>query len=231
MRYVASIVVACFLCGCRPAVTESDRSLIAEHTSDELYGIDSTIEAKPDELNQEHPDMKELFLHFLESPDRDSYLAVRNALISSEHYDPYSDEMDKINELLDAGKLEEAREKLSESMPNLLLSPSAHLTISFIAEKSDDEKGAKMEGFIAATCCEGVLATGDGTKDNPYIVVRTSDEHDVVQYLGKQFTRQSLIEDGNRYFDRINCDDGSELWFDVTDPYNKLGEAFGEGSP
>jgi len=110
--------------------------------------------------------MKELFFKFVESPDRESYLAVRNALVSSEHYDPYSNELDKIDELLDAEKLDEAREKVSASMPNLLLSPRAHLTIAFIAEKANDEKAAKMEGLIAAICCEGILATGDGILSN-----------------------------------------------------------------
>ncbi len=172
--------------------------------------------------------MKELFFDFLESPNRETYLAVRDALVSSEFYQPYSDEMSDIGDLLDAGKLDEAAEKLAASMPNLLLSPRAHLMLSFLAKETNEEDHAKMEGFIAATCCEGVLSTGEGTQESPYVVVRTSDEHDVVQYLGKQFKQQSLVEDGDRHFDRIDCEDGAEIWFDITDAYNQLHSRFGD---
>jgi hypothetical protein len=166
--------------------------------------------------------MHELFLKFIKSPNRESYMAIRTALISSEQYSPYSNEMESIDELLDAGKLEEAREKLSSSIPNLLLSPRAYMMFSFIEEKLQNEENAEAERYIAATCCEGILATGDGTESNPYIVVRPSDEYDVIQYLGKQVIGQSLIKDSEHSFDLIDCDDGSKLWFDVTDAINKV---------
>lgn len=173
--------------------------------------------------------MGELFARFLESPDRESYIAVRTALVSSDYYDAYSNEMDGLDQLLDAGKFEEASRKLTDSMPNLLLSPWAHFIMSFIADKLNDEKGAHAESLIAAACCKGILATGDGTKDKPYIVVRVSDEYDVLQYVGKGLELQSLIHDGNRHFDLVKCRDGSELWFDITDAFNKRREVFGDG--
>lgn len=166
--------------------------------------------------------MRDLFLKFIKSPNHESYMAIRNELISSEHYNPYSDEMNSIDELLDRGKLEEAREKLSSSMPNLLLSPCAYMKFSFIEEKLQNEENAEMEKYIAAICCEGIITTGDGTRSNPYIVVRPSDEYDVVQYIGKQVKRQSLIKDGEHYFDLIDCDDGSKLWFNVTDTIRNM---------
>lgn len=161
----------------------------------------------------------EQFLRFLKAPDSESYLAVRAALVSSEHYDPYSDEMETIDEMLSSGKLAEAREMLLESMPNLFLSPRAHMTLSYIAENASDDEGAQMEGFIAATCAKAILATGDGSKENPYIVVRTSDEHDVVPLLGKQPRSQSLVRDGDRYLDVMRYNDGKEMYFDITDAF------------
>jgi hypothetical protein len=171
--------------------------------------------------------MRDLFLKFIQSPSRDTYLAIHEAVSSSDQYSPYSDEMDSIHELLDQGRYEDARSRISESMPNLLLSPRAHLFLALIAEKTGDEKGSQMEKFIAASCAEGIMATGDGSLDRPYIVLRTSDEHDIVDYCGKQFAGQALIDKDTRHFDRISCADGSELWFDITIPYNKLQEQFG----
>ena len=123
---------------------------------------------------------------------------------------------------------EEATERLAQAMPNLLLSPRAHMVFAFIADKTGDEKTAEVEQLVAAACCEGILATGDGTKANPYLVVRTSDERDVMHYLDRQFKQQSLVEDGDRHLDLIECEDGSEMWFDITDAYAKLGESLGD---
>ena len=81
--------------------------------------------------------------------------------------------------------------------------------------------------LVAATCCEGILATGDGTKEKPYLVTRTSDEYDILQYLDKQFGGQALVSDGDRNFDVMTCSDGTELWFDITDPFKKLEESLG----
>jgi hypothetical protein len=171
--------------------------------------------------------MKKLFIAFVESQNLESYLAVRAALVSSEHYDPYSNDINTVDELLAAGNIEAAQHCLSEAMPNLLLSPRSHLLASFIARESSNEPASEMEGFLAAICCRGILMTGDGTRSNPYIVLRSSDEYDVAQYLEKEPRMQSLVHDGNRHLDRIECSDGSELWFDVTDAYNRLQDALG----
>ena len=160
--------------------------------------------------------------------DRDSFAALRAEIVSSEKYDPYSRELDEVNALLDAGDFEAAHCKLTEAMPNLFLSPAAHLAIAYVAEQTDDEESAKMEAFLAAMCCEGILTTGEGSRANPYLVLRTSDEYDVLQYLGKSFTGQALVEDGERHLDRMTCADGTELWFDITDAYNQLAQRSGE---
>src|SRR5690606_4912356 len=147
----------------------------------------------------------EVFSKFLQSPDRESYLAVHAVLIASEHYDPYSRELNKIEELIDAGELDTAREQLAAAMRNLLLSPKAHWTAGLIAKQSNDQDGARMAGLVGVRCCQGIVATGDGSKRRPYIVTRVSDEYDVLQYLEKQPVGQALTGIGNRHFDVIRC--------------------------
>jgi hypothetical protein len=163
--------------------------------------------------------VKEEFFRFLHTPCCATFVAVLACVASSEKYNPLSDELERANEFLDAGKLDEARSLLRESMPNLLLSPGAHSMLAYIAEQVGDDQTAEMEGKLAATCAEGVLATGDGSNESPYLVLRISDEHDVIAYLGKEFESQSLVEDGERHLDRVRCTDGSELWFDVTQAF------------
>ena len=47
-------------------------------------------------------------------------------------------------------------------------------------------------------------------------MLRISDEYDVVDSLGTRPVSQGLIVDGPRRVDRIECQDGRTLHFDVT---------------
>ena len=171
--------------------------------------------------------MKELLIEFVQDPSQDNFLALRSAFIESEDYDPYSDEMDQIDSLIEDEKWDEAQEALGLAMRNLMLSPRAHLAMSFVAKKMGNEMAEKMEGFLASTCCQGIIETGDGTKESPYLVTRTSDEYDVLAYLQQEFAGQSLHESEGRTYDLVKCSDGTELWFDISDCYKKLKDQFG----
>lgn len=166
--------------------------------------------------------MRELFINFVQSPDRDSYFAIREAVRASEHYQPYSADLREVFKLMNEDRLHEARELLAVSMPNLLLSPAAHWIGAQLAEKAQDVNRAAMEQFVAAICCEGIRSTGEGTQETPYVVLHPSDEHDLLHYLGKEPQSQSLIVDGDRHLDCIECTDGSTLWFDITDAFRML---------
>jgi len=167
-------------------------------------------------------DMRRDFVKFLASPDRHSYLCIRGLVVASGQYNPYSDEPEKVDQLLQDGQLEEARSTISEALPNLLLSPRAHLVLAVIAEKTGDKEAAQAERLIARICAEGILASGSGSRAEPYPVVRTSDEYDVLSYLGKELKLQELVHDGGRHLDVMRCEDGSEIWFDVTDAFDRL---------
>ncbi len=166
--------------------------------------------------------MREELIQFIQSPDRDTYLAFRAKLIASEGYEPYSDEIDAAGELYEQQKIEEARDAIQNSMGNLILSPRAHQLLGFLHHKLGDEQAAQMEMMIGQACLEGILASGDGSANNPYVVARTSDEHDVIESLGKQLKQQSLSHSDDKHLDLIQCTDGSEYWFDITDAYNQL---------
>jgi hypothetical protein len=172
--------------------------------------------------------MTDLFIKFLQSPNRETFLSVRDSVAGSEKYCPYSNEISSIAKLLGEAQYEEAHTQIGNAMPNLLLSPSIHLYSAIVADRRGDAEGAKMERFIAYCCVQGIMATGDGSHEKPYLVLRTSDEYDVVQFLGKQPTSQSLHNEPSRDLDLINCEDGSELWFDITIPYAKLADLFGQ---
>lgn len=173
--------------------------------------------------------MKVEFLAFLKSPGVETYLAVRTELVCSEAYDPYSIELVEAEKLLAAKKLREAGRLVAGSMPNLLLSPRAHLTLAYISSREDDEKDAEGEGMIASLLADAILATGDGSEARPYLVVRSTDEYDVLQYLGKEPTGQAAHRREKQHLDCIACADGTSVWFDITDARAMLEGGSDEG--
>jgi hypothetical protein len=173
-------------------------------------------------------DIDQLFADFVESPDRGAYLAVRRQVVASHAYQPYSDEFTTAEEFLDLYRLDEARAALEETLPNLLLSPRAHRLLAEIESADNDVQAADRERRIADACVAGILATGDGSEQQPWLVLRTSDEYDVLAHLGKRPEMQSLVRGDGKSFDLISCTDDSEVWFDVTDAFEQLGKSLGQ---
>ena len=165
---------------------------------------------------------EELFAKFLEKPGRETYLAVFKAVTEAESYDPYSMELNGAWDLIKERKFKEAQEKLEKAMPNLLLSPRAHSMAAMAAEGLDDAAKAKAEREAAAKCLDGMLATGDGSPDKPYLVTRVSDEYDLLRHLKKARTSQGLRHKGGKAFDVMSCADGTEVWFDITVVFGSL---------
>jgi hypothetical protein len=180
---------------------------------------DESLESQKDSSPSE---LGELFWNLLESPSAETYLRVRKKVIESGCYKPYSYELREIDALLAQEKYQEAQNLLQEAMPNLLLSPRAHLFRAWIAEKTGNSEEMQMEREIAGCIARGILSTGDGSASRPYVVMRTTDEHDLVGYLGKEFSQQALLQADGKSMDRVACSDGSSLCFDITDAYNSL---------
>jgi hypothetical protein len=166
--------------------------------------------------------MKQEFFEFIESPEAENYEAIRKLVLAFPGYDPYSQDLYDLSDLLDAGKFVEVQQGVSRGMPNLLLSPRAHMLAAFAAEQTGDEKVADVEKYIAQACVKGILSTGAGTYENPYRVVRTSDEYDVLQYLEQEVEKQSLQSAEQKHLDVILTKQGREVVFDITDAYETL---------
>ena len=173
--------------------------------------------------------MRDLFAAFLDDPTRERFLAVRQALVADPAYDPYSTDLDDAENLFTEKQYAAAHRRLSDAMPNLLLSPRAHLIASLAARELDDTKAHEFENFVCFRCLDGLLATGDGGEDQPFLVLRTSDIYDVLLHQQKELAQQSLVQKGGRSYDHMTCTDGTELWFDVTDAYERLRQQLGGG--
>lgn len=173
--------------------------------------------------------MQELFVAFLQSPSPESFRAIRDAVAGHPKYDGYSRDLSAMEEAYQQKRYADVKAAFGGAQPNLLLSPGAHLLLSMALRDEGDAKNADLERFICYRCVEGIQSTGDGTRERPWPVLRTSDEYDVLGALGKQFSGQALAHENGRSYDKMTCADGSELWFDVTDMFAALARRMNEG--
>ena len=153
---------------------------------------------------------------YLDEPSAGRFVQLRDAVAGSPGYAPYAGRLDPAYALLDQGKYDEARHYLLSLLPNWLLNPGIHHVLSVVYRELGDERGARLERAMARAMLWGILSTGDGSAARPYLVLRSADEYDVLRHLGKRPRQQALVEQGGRRCDRQICDDGSEVWFDVT---------------
>lgn len=160
--------------------------------------------------------MEREFIRFVEQPSAETYLAAREAMLRVE---PESLTAADVVELARLLRSEEHQALLdhTESLPaTAALSPRVHFYAAEAATALGDLERAELERFLFVVCLQGILATGDGSEDRPYTICHASDENDVLEALEKKAERQTLVQLEEDVCDVVDCDDESEIWFNVT---------------
>jgi hypothetical protein len=152
----------------------------------------------------------------LADPTPETLEPLRDAVRSAPGFDPELRVREQAAALLREGRHDDAVTALEASMPGSLLSPAAHAMLATALRHTGRPEGAARHARLARAALEGILATGDGTAERPWSVLRISDEYDVVDSLGTRPVSQGLLVDGARRVDRVECQDGRTLHFDVT---------------
>jgi hypothetical protein len=163
--------------------------------------------------------MKELFLNFIQEPTKESFLELRSFIINHDEYEPYSEDIRNINNLLRQNNF---RKVALYTNINILLSPRAHMYKSFALKKLNDEDGADMESNIGQTILEGIQLTGNGSLEKPYLVTRIDDERDFLKHIEEVFVSQALVNDIDKSYDCITTASGKNIYFDITDCFKKM---------
>jgi hypothetical protein len=159
----------------------------------------------------------DLLSAFLDTPNADTYLALRAALIHSPDYDAASGALTDFTELVKAGDHEAVRAAIPSLMAQFLVSPQAHMLLATSAKNAGDSAMQKREEVMAMACLHGIADTGDGSAEAPYRCVHVSDQYDLANAKGLTVTGQtSDVQDG-RFHDILFCDDSSEMHFDMTE--------------
>lgn len=152
----------------------------------------------------------------LADPTPETLEPLRDAVRAAPGFDPELRVRGRVDALLREGRFDDAVAALEETMPGSLLSPAAHAMLATALEHTGRAEGAARHARLARAALDGILATGDGTAERPWSVLRISDEYDVVDSLGTRPVSQGLLADATRRIDRIECEDGRTLHFDAT---------------
>lgn len=167
--------------------------------------------------------MDQLFVGYLQDPTPENFLTLREALLHTADFDPYSRDLGRAEQLFAANEFAAAEQELRQKMrPSHVLSAGTHLKLALIYQKLGRNPEMERERAIAIRCIEGILSTGDGTLERPYRVTRTSDEYDVLAASNLTWASQTLRQADGRRVDVVRTREGKELCFDVTDIFDLL---------
>ncbi len=166
--------------------------------------------------------MQRRFRQFVESPTRENFLAVRQAVLRAAPLPIQATDIAELERLLDAEAYDEVLRRVELLPPSKVLSPRIHFLVAEAAEALGDVQTSELERFLFVLSLRGLLATGDGSAAAPYAVCHASDEHDLLECLGLEIASQSLVACDGRWLDQIVCADGREIWFDATPAFRRL---------
>ena len=161
--------------------------------------------------------IEERFTRFVAEPTFERYLAVRELIQAMPEYDPYGGALEAIGPPFEAGAFRKVLRACDALGWEWCLSPRVHFWTGVAAQQQGDaDRSAQAKCRIQA-CLQGLLSTGDGTQEQPFLVTYLSDEYDLLRCLSAApVAGQELLDAWCAQCDVIHCRDGRQYWFDVT---------------
>ncbi len=149
-------------------------------------------------------------------PTREHFMALREAVMASANYSPQLSPSEVASAAFTKGDYPTVIRQLRGLLPGALLSPGLHNLLAIAYNELGDKENTVREAQFAKTVIDGILMTGDGSREQPYYVLSVQDEYDILGFLGKQSQRQTLVHDHNLNLDLHICEDESWVWFEVS---------------
>lgn len=169
-------------------------------------------------------DLHQLMTDFLREPTQDHFRAIRSAVIAHPAWHPYAGDIEALQALVKDSRWTDVALRFQHAMPSLMLSPEAHFIAAEAARRNGDENGSELLAFIANALLGAISASGEGTRERPYLVTNVSDEYMILLLQSKQVAAQTLDRAGDRRVDCFRCHDGGEVCFDITDMHARIGQ-------
>jgi tetratricopeptide (TPR) repeat protein len=181
-----------------------------------------------------HKTLEDKFINDFHSLGLDQYFMLYYGQTISEVYSPYITNSrniaDSIHSLIKAERFNEAAALGAKWLENNLSAISIYwLTAIAYLDAGNKLKAEeffhKYEGFIAS-----MLATGDGEgPESAFIVISTTEEYTLMEYLGFKVSGQFLSEHKGHYFDILTGITPSgvekQVYFNIDKPFSSLNKS------
>jgi hypothetical protein len=159
----------------------------------------------------------ELAQAYAEGRDPEVLSRLQESVRGARNYTPDLDVQAIVTPLLARHDYAEVVARLRDLMPGAFFSPSAHTALAAAHEGLGEVELAAREQRIARLALASILGSGDGTAEQPWRVLRVSDEYDVLRSQSRTSRSQRFgTTRAGRDVDVHRCDDGTEAWFDVS---------------
>lgn len=152
---------------------------------------------------------------FVIAPSQTTFLAAFRDLSRSSRAPTVAD-IAHLATLATAGDHSAFSAALAELPPLAALSPAVHALAALSAQGAGDDADRELEEFLLDACLTAILETGDGSAESPYLVVCTADERHICQALDLEPGPQALVNDRGLALDVVQCLDGTDVWFNVS---------------
>lgn len=159
--------------------------------------------------------MNEAFVSLLKKPSKARYLGARKQLLQQVDLSSTTPAITQMVEAVREGEHELALATLRTGMPSLLLSLRAY-RIACVAAREISDPDLEIYRLAYDSCLCGLKATGDGSSAKPFRAVYVSDEYELLDSIGIQVEKQSLVQRSFKTYDVVEAKSGRVFWFDVT---------------
>ncbi len=162
----------------------------------------------------------ESFMRYVAEPSAELLMSLRQQVFARTDYLPYSPVWQHLDQMISQSQFTQVLEIAPTLKAWAFLSPRWHFWQGVAALEIGDTEEAGYRRQVMQSCLKGLLETGDGTEEQPYLVTYTTDAYDIMRVLGEVSERQMLTElpDG-RKCDVLTTADGEEFWFEVTEMF------------
>lgn len=152
---------------------------------------------------------------FLANPTSHAVYELRRAIQQDPHYAPSGSTLITAAALLEEGKAAKAVGMLAATRQANFLSPRGHLLFSKALAAAGEHDLAALEADLSDISLQTLLVSGSGERSRPYVVLRLSDEYDILAALEREPVSQGVRLDGSRVVDEFVFDDDSSLNFEL----------------
>ena len=153
---------------------------------------------------------------FVGRPTGRNYLRVRARILEAAEPRPEPQDLIALESHFVEGRYVAVREAMDQMLPAWSLSPRFYWMGAAASLELGDQEEAEVDRFLYQTCLQGLLATGDGSIELPYLLTYASDEEEVLYRLRLQRERSALVRSPQGLCDVVTCEGGRELCFLLT---------------